>query len=141
MSTVATAQPDGLLFGPTTNGKTYLSTYDHRGRNRVKSRWANAVPPPEEYAIFERADDEQQSDTDGHYWGVRDPQGSVLGAQGERLAKFPHNAVASAPWHGFPVSPANGRRSEIPPDDLVEKLVDAGAISRTLGRKIQRRRT
>src|SRR5690242_15936835 len=127
----ATAQPDGLLFGPTASGKMYLSMYDHRGRNRRKSWWADDVDPPEEYSIFEDADDGQHADGDGHLWGLRGPDGSVLGSRGERLAKFPFNDVSAAPWHGFPVSPSSGRASEIPSDALVESLIDAGALSRT----------
>jgi hypothetical protein len=136
----ATTHPDGLLFAPTASGKTYLSSYEHRGRNRRKSCWARDLKPPEEYSIFDGADQAQQSDLAGHYWGTRDAHGSALGTQGERLAKFPFNAVPAAPWHGYPVSPVSGRASEIPPDDLVNRLIEAGAISRTLGRKVQRRR-
>ena len=137
---VAQVHPDGLLFGPTASGKTYLSMYDHRGRDPTKSRWADNLKPPEEYSIFEGSDDNGVSDSDGHFWGIRDPTGSVLGSRGERLAKFPFNAVASAPWHGYPVSPGGGRNSEIPPDELVDGLIAEGAISRTFGRKIQRRK-
>ena len=136
----ATTHPDGLLFGPTASGKTYLSIYEHRGRNRLKSCWADDLHPPEEYLIFEQADDNEHSDGDGHFWGIRGAAGAVLGTRGERLAKFPFNAVAAVPWHGFPVSPGSGRASEVPSDDLVERLIEAGALSRTFGRKIQRRR-
>jgi hypothetical protein len=136
----AASTPDGLIFGPTANGRMYLSTYEHRGRNRVKSRWADDLDPPEEYSIFDRADASDHSDSNGHFWGIRDPPGAVLGTRGERLAKFPFNAVPAVPWHGFPVSPASGRASEIPPDELVDFMIGAGAISRTLGRKLQRRK-
>jgi hypothetical protein len=114
--------------------------YDHRGRNECKSRWASDVPPPDEYRIFERADSDFHADATGHYWGVRSAAGAVLGTRGERLAKFPRNAVSAVPWHGFPVSPAKGRASECPPDDLVEFLIDTGAVSRTFGRKLQKRK-
>lgn len=136
----ATTHSDGLLFGPTASGKTYLSMYDHRGRNHEKSCWSQNVPPPAEYSIFEQADDDEYSDINGHYWGILDALGSVLGTRGERLAKFPFNAITAMPWHGYPVSPASGRASEIPPDELVENLIEAGAVSRTFGRKLQRRK-
>lgn len=84
---------DGLLFGPTGSGKMYLAMYDHRGRNWRKSCWAIDVPPPHEYAIFDGADARVQVDIAGPYWGVRDASGSTLGTRGERLAKFPRNAV------------------------------------------------
>lgn len=58
----------------------------------------------------------------------------------ERLAKFPLNEVETSPWHGFPVSPMGGRASECPEDELIDELIERGAITRTFGRKIQRRR-
>jgi len=136
----AETHPDGLLFGPTKNGKRYLATFAHRGGNPKKSRWADDVAPPTEFAIFESADDNGQSDTEGHYWGVWGSDGAVLGARGERLAKFPRNGVPAIPWHGYPVAPASGRSSEIPPDTLIEAMIESGALSRTLGRKLQRRK-
>ncbi|MEA2276412.1 MAG: hypothetical protein QOC78_1372 [Solirubrobacteraceae bacterium] len=136
----AETHPDGLLFGPTASRKSYLSIYEHRGQNRVKSCWAADLKPPEEYSIFDRADGRGDSDHAGHYWGIRNADGAVLGTRGERLAKFPFNGVPAVPWHGYPVSPLSGRRSEIPPDELVDNLIEAGTVSRTFGRKIQRRK-
>jgi hypothetical protein len=112
--------------------------FAHRGSNPRKSCWA--VDPPEEYSIFETSDAGDWADSDGHLWGFRDDVGSTLGTKGERLAKFPFTSSASTPWHGYPVSPASGRQSEIPPDTLVEELKAAGHLSRTLARKIQTRR-
>ncbi|HTA34378.1 MAG TPA: hypothetical protein VK721_13235 [Solirubrobacteraceae bacterium] len=136
----ATPHTDGLSFGPTASSKMYLAMYQHRGHDPSKSCWSPDVPPPMEYSIFERADDEQHSDPDGHYWGVRDAAGAALGTAGERLAKFPFNALETVPWHGYPVSPASGRPSETPPDSLIEGFIDAGVVSRTFGRKLQRRK-
>jgi len=136
----ATTHPDGLVYGPTASGKSYLSMYDHRGRNARKSCWATDVLPPDEYAIFDQADTNDQFDLRGHYWGVRSSEGAVLGTRGERLAKFPHNGVSVVPWHGFPVSPASGRDSEAPSDHLVETLIATGTMSRTFGRKLQKRK-
>ena len=132
------AQEAGVECGPTRSGKRYLSYYEHRGANRRKSCWAVSVE--EEFAIFAFSDDQDLQDDDGHFWGRRDEAGAVLGTKGERLAKFPFNAVETVPWHGFPVSPASGRASEVPPDDLVERMIEDGFVSRTFGRKLQRRR-
>jgi hypothetical protein len=98
------------------------------------------VPPDDEYRIFSESDRANLHDASGHYWGIRDASGKALGTCGERLAKFPVNQVPAVPWHGYPVSPASGRPSEIPPDDFVEGLVETGVITRTLGRKIQKRK-
>ena len=106
-----TTHPDGLVYGPTPSGKSYLSMWDHRGRNRCKSRWAGDVPPPDEYRIFERADSDGHADATGHYWGVRSAAGSVLGTRGERLAKFPSNAVSAVPGTAFPSRPRTAVRA------------------------------
>jgi hypothetical protein len=132
------AEEAGLAFGPTQSGKLYLSVYAHRGANHRKSCWD--VSPEDEYGIFETADADDRADTAGHYWGTRDADGTALGTRGERLAKFPHNGVPTVPWHGFPVSPASGRASECPPDDFIDALINQGKMSRTFGRKLQRRR-
>jgi hypothetical protein len=132
------AQEAGLQYGPTASGKLYLSVYAHRGANPRKSCWE--VSPEDEYGIFETADDKNRSDADGDYWGTRDADGTALGTRGERLAKFPHNGVPAVPWHGYPVSPASGRGSESPPDEFIDALIEEGAMSRTFGRKLQRRR-
>jgi hypothetical protein len=133
----SSVQEDGVLFGPTAEGKSYLSMYAHRGANRRKSQWD--IPPESEYDIFSRSDDDDWLDGDGHLWGAIDATGSPLGTRGERLAKFPHTALR-IPWHGYPVSPASGRDSEMPPDELVERLRDDGRLTRTFARKLQTRR-
>jgi hypothetical protein len=132
------AQQAGLQYGPTASGKLYLSMYSHRGGNPTKSCWA--VPPDDEYGIFETSDDNDRADGHGNYWGALDAEGTALGTKGERLAKFPFNAVLTVPWHGYPVSPASGRASEMPPDDFINDLIEDGVLSRTFGRKLQRRR-
>lgn len=137
---IASPRPAGLEFGPTSSGKTYLSLYAHRGNHPGKSCWANDLPPPEEYGIFETSDGGGHQDQSGHYWGTRDVRGTALGTRGERLAKFPNPANPSDPWHGYPVSPASGRAAEAPPDDLVEALILSGLVSKALGRKLQKRR-
>ena len=117
----------------------YLSLYAHRGGNPRKSCWADATPPPAEYGIFVRADEEGWKDGSGHYWGVRD-DGLPLGRDGERLSKFPRNNLPQVPWHGFPITPLSGEKGHAPPDAFVEGWIAAGVVSRTLGRKIQRRK-
>jgi len=134
--------PAGLLFGPNGNGKQYLSLNCHRGAGdpRYKSFWSPAIPPPVEYDVFCMADNYNWSDQHGHYWAVHDGGNTELGTRGERLAKFPYNANPRDPWHGFPVSPLERGDADAPPDDFVANWIEAGVISKTVGRRIQRRR-
>jgi hypothetical protein len=135
-----TVTSSGILFGPTGSGKTYLSAYEHRGANARKSRWANSVPPVREYGIFKESDDSDWRDDLGHYWGILDKVATVLGDAGERLSKFPANGVASVPWHGYPVSPRVRGKFDAPSFRFVEEWRARGAITRTVARKIQRRK-
>lgn len=128
-----------MEFGPTASGKTYLSMYAHRQPGNRKSTWSGSVPPVDEYGIFAAADAGGWK-ADGHYWGVRDESGSALGMGGERLAKFPRNRVPIAPWHGYPVSASTSRGASFPSDRLVERWIEQGTVTRSFGRKIQRRR-
>jgi hypothetical protein len=138
-SQTGTATPAGLQFGPTDSGKIYLSMYAHRQERRRKSTWSDLVPPADEYGIFVAADSGNWKDG-GHYWGIRDASGSVLGTGGERLSKFPRNQVRTAPWHGYPVSASAARGAGLPSDRLVKRWIEDGTVTRTVGRKIQRRR-
>jgi len=113
--------------------------YVHRQQANRKSTWLAAVSPADEYGIFFAADSAEWKDS-GHYWGIRDNYGSPLGSGGERLAKFPRNRVATAPWHGYPVSTSSSRGARCPSDRLIERWIEEGTVTRTFGRKIQRRR-
>lgn len=130
---------DGIVFGPTASGKTYLSWFAHRGAIRGKSQWLDDLKPPEEFAIFCCSESSNWNDGTGNYWGMRDERGTPLGTRGERLAKFPSNSVDAAPWHGYPVL-TSGANGGAPPDALVARWIDQGSITRTFGLKIQRRR-
>lgn len=141
MSTAAgTPVEGGILFGPNASGKSYLSWFEHRGGDRRKSQWATDVAPVEEYRIFCAADDGDWVDASGSYWGVRDAAGRSLGTRGERVSKFPRNDTSPVPWHGYPVAPSSGRPYSSPPDDLVHLWIGLGVVTRTFGRKIQRRK-
>src|SRR5262245_27703375 len=137
---LGTAGPDGIHFGPNGSGKLYLSMFAHRGAIPRKSQWLPSVSPPDEYGVFCTADEHDWCDEARNYWGLLDDQATPLGTRGERLAKFPTNAVRTAPWHGYPVSPGSGRQGDAPTDALVDVWIDAGSVTKTIGRKIQRRR-
>jgi hypothetical protein len=136
------ATQDGIEFGPTANNKLYLSLFYHRGNpgNSNKSIWTDEIKPYDEYLIFVKADDEEWFDDSGHYWGMRDGGIVVLGKHGERLCKFPHNRKQTVPWHGYPVSPLERGEDDSPPDELADKWLELGAISRVIHRRILRRK-
>jgi hypothetical protein len=130
----------GVEFGPTPSGKTYICLYDHRGANWRKSQWASYVAPTDEFQIFSNADGGNWRDNAGHYWGVLTAEAPPLGTRGEGLAKFPANSVASAPWHGFPVSPRLRGEVDAPPYAFVDDWWRQGVVTRTVARRIQRRK-
>ena len=132
---------EGIVFGPTANGKAYVSVYYHR-RNDPQGRkncWHPDVLPPAEYSLFEQADVADWSDPAGHYWGFGARGRLQLGTRGERLAKFPRTTNATDPWHGYPVSPRDDY-DDTPPDDLVNRWIDSDQIDKAVGRRIQRQK-
>jgi hypothetical protein len=132
-------RPDGIVYGPTANGKTYVSLYYHRRDDRSgrKSCWHPDVLPPAEYAIFEQSDVGGWTDAAGH-WGFGARGRLELGTRGERLAKFPRTTNSTDNWHGYPVSPRDG--DDAPSDDLVNRWIDSDQIEKAIGRRIQRQK-
>lgn len=136
------ATESGIQFGPNRNGKLYISVFIHRGNNRsnYKNKWEPSITPPIEYAIFCAADYENWRDHKGRYWAVHQGGIIILGCQGERMCKFPRTSNPGDPWHGYPVSPLLNGEDDAPPDDLVENWIEAHVVSKTFGRRVQRRK-
>lgn len=130
----------GLEYGPTHNGKTYLSIFRHRGTGsrRHKNMWATNILPDTEYSIFCSADEKDWYDASGHYWGVLNQGHTILGEQGERICKFPYTQNSTDPWHGYPTSPREGRENDTPSDVLVESWIAESVVTKEMGRKIQK---
>jgi hypothetical protein len=137
-----TVMPNGLLFGANASGKTYISLYQHRGNGsrQHKSKWSQAFGPMDEHALFCLADMSTWQDAAGRFWAVHNGGGTIIGERGEVLCKFPTNGNVNVPWHGYPVSPADERDGDCPPDDFVEAWWQSGAVSKTLARRIQKRK-
>ncbi len=140
--TSGTATSSGILFGPNNSGKMYISVYNHRGSgSRVyKNQWLSTITPAIEYTIFCDADDGNWKDYNGHYWGVHNRGITVLGDCREHLSKFPKTSNLTDHWHGYPVSPRESGDKDAPPDDFVESWISIGVVSKTFGRRIQRRK-
>lgn len=128
----------GLTYPPTPRGNRYLSTYHHRGSGSPeKNVWLEAVPPPEEYGIFWRADCGEWRGSSGSLWGLLDGGDRVLGTRGQRLCFFPAPSNRGDDWHGYPLSPADDGRNP-PPQELIEKWKIEGTITRTWARRAER---
>src|SRR5215472_13444991 len=123
-----TPMTSGILFGPSANGKNYLSVYAHRGSHWGKSQWS--IPPNHEFGIFDRADQSNWVDNVGNYWGVDGATANAIGTRGEKLSHFPCTSNAHDPWHGYPVSPLEDGDRASPPDYLVEDWISHGVVTR-----------
>jgi hypothetical protein len=130
----------GLEYGPTVNGKMYLSVHHHRGSGSVqhKNVWAIDISRDLEYEIFCSSDDNDWHDTKSNYWGVLDQGQTILGGRGERICKFPCTTNDTDFWHGYPVSPKDKGIGDTPPDLLIEKWIEQAIIKKEFGRKIQK---
>lgn len=135
--------PAGLEYGPTANGKMYLSVYKHRGSGsrRDKNMWSSDISHDTEYDIFCFADEHNLYDNSWNYWGVWEKGQAILGEKGERVSKFPSTSNQQDPWHGYPVSLVEERRRKALPRDfdlLVENWIRDEIITKEVGRKIQK---
>jgi hypothetical protein len=131
----------GIQFGPTLNGKVYISMYAHRGSRRGKSIWHVDISPAKEYELFETSDKHDWVDERGHYWSFASADGlTPTGTDEQRLAKHPSVTNSSDPWHGYPVSPKQTGDADAPPEPLVTVWVETGTITRTFARRIRDRR-
>ena len=130
----------GLQFPPTPNGKAYISLYAHRRVGvLMKSMWHPSVAPQTEYSIFCSSDAGNWRSPDGNYWGIGQGGNLELGTQGQRLCKFPKTSNQVDPWHGYPVSPSESEY-DTPPFEFVEAWISESVVSKTFGRRIQRRK-
>jgi len=125
----------GIPFGPTANGKRYISLYIHRGHRPQKSKWC--IEPQGEFDTFSSADQGNWNCPRGHYWGVLGNDAQTVGQDGERICKFPSNPNVQIPWHGYPI-PILDNGNSAPPDDLVDRWMDQGIVNRAIGNKIKR---
>ena len=128
------AREDGILYGPTKSGKTYVSLYYHRQINRLQNKCVWCISSDEEYGLFEEADDNNWQDGNGHYWGVCNQGDAPLGTQDERICKFPRTSNPQDAWHGYPVACSK----DTPSDDFINSWIESGIISKKVGRAIQR---
>ncbi len=136
MDIATIAVEGGLRYGPTTSGKMYLSMYKHRAtRNPHKSFWNTDFKPAEEYALFARCDQESWIDCTRNYWGLVNGGKQELGALGERLGYFPANGVATAPWHGYPVSTADA--DYVVPESIIDAWIKNGEITGITAKRIR----
>jgi hypothetical protein len=111
-----------------------MSLSKHRNGPREFAQWA--IPFVEEVLHFDNADDNDWSDTKGHLWSVGDPS-QPLGENSEILCKFPKPSNDPDPWHGYPVSPANGA-GEKPPPPLLKRWQKDNIIGRPMVKSILR---
>jgi hypothetical protein len=138
MTTAGVASAAGIHFGPTANGKHYLSAFMHRGSGPPdKSVWDPSISPVVEYGIFEVVDIKDWRCARGSYWGFLNGAMTTIGRAGERLCKFPHTANQSDPWHGYPISPRARETDEVPMG-VVKQWSASGVITESIVRRILR---
>ena len=140
MSIVCNAIPSGVQFPATGGCDPYLSLTKHRPTSKGPgNKWAASVLPRDEYSIFSRSFVNGWQDDSGHLWGVEQDL-VAFGSNGECLAKFPRRSNVHDPWHGYPVSATDPKRSREhrPAPSLVRCWIDADVISKPQGARIRR---
>lgn len=138
--TTTTPSQAGVRVGPTACGSFYLARDDHQHfASPQRSRWVQHCRPYDQFRILDDA--ESRSWTDGHsnLWGVSIGL-TVLGTNGERIAKFPARSNPHDDWHGYPVSALDPGRSLIhrPESTIVSQWHSDGYINEVQRARIKR---
>lgn len=119
-------------YGPTKNRRFYKPVGYHQPTARPnpnKTRWR--IPESNQYEVFRLADESGwENALDNHKYSVIDRGDFVLGATGERIAKFPSSATND--WHGYPVS---GPRLT---PELLDQWHSGGIVSDRIRRKLHK---
>jgi len=111
-------------YGPTTNGKYYISKPDHRKNSRSggqKTKWC--IDEDQEFSVFKPACEDFNSwfcRKNNCIFAVVDNGQITLGKSGEKLAKFPNVSNGTDPWHGYPVLTENEQNR--PSSDMLLQL-------------------
>lgn len=90
------------------SGHTYFFYEKHHGNGAPgASVWIHSLSEPQEFGIFNQADEFELADDRGNLYGLWIGEGGeikILGTAGQLVAKFPV-ADPGQPWHGFPLWP------------------------------------
>jgi hypothetical protein len=127
------AVADGIRYLGCPSGKTYRSLHYHRSPTGRADKSIWAVSRAAEFALFCDADSGGWHDTSG-YWGVIQG-GRPLGADGERVGRFPEKAVSADDWHGYPLRLTPATKPDVA---LADGWVRSGLIRFAVGEKIKR---
>jgi hypothetical protein len=116
------------------SGELYFIHPQHRNGSPEKSQWA--VGHLEEATIFELAPSNVTA-ADDKRWGLQmSPSGpTVIGKQGEWLARFLGPTSPPLEWHGFPASRWPGDR---PPDELLEAWSTGESITEAQAARLRK---
>lgn len=129
---------NNVPYGPTGSGKTYLSIGKHRCKRGTPSQRCWSISRPDEFAVFEWADDVNCCDGDGHLWGfhIQGDDLDVLGTECERIAKFPKPTNETDAWHGYPVH-AKDRPERRPSPRFIQELYQRDVLTKVQKKRIQ----
>jgi hypothetical protein len=123
----------------------YLFTAKHHGGVKGAAQWT--LSEPDEFAVFDGADEMELSDEQGNLYGaLRDGEESLrfLGSYQEQIAEFPC-AAEGVPWHGYPMwainqdGPSNRRNQKHrPARQVFDRMVHVGLITRTMRTRLMK---
>jgi hypothetical protein len=123
----------------------YQFTPKHHGVDRNAAQWLPEMTEEDEFGVFDTADNNELTDSDGNLYGIwraDDGELRMLGTRDELVAEFPVNQSAE-PWHGYPVYPLVGRGPQNrrgqrgrPEKEVFMKMEAAGLIDKRQRRRL-----
>ena len=139
---------------PTNRGHlTYCFTAKHRGAgSKTDARWSPELTRPEEFAVFDLADENRLVDEEGNLYGLHirqiaeDREILPLGDRGEMIARF-WAERGEAHWHGHPLWPVITKaplsrisRAYAPPKVVFDEMIQAGILTKVQADRLKKAR-
>ena len=128
MSLAKHTRNENGTYGPSIKGDYYISKPDHRRtakKKQTKTRWT--IEEGQEYSVFLEANSPKKEwlcEENNCLFSLIDDCNTILGKNGERIAKFPNDKNAEEPWHGYPVlTEESQNRPSSKLLDIIEKKV------------------
>ena len=128
------------------SGYQYQFTPKHHGADGEAAQWLPELSLPDEFGVFDLADEHDFSDPDGNLYGVlrENDELEILGTAEQLIAKFP-TAREDQHWHGYPawpikdVLPDNRRGEKMRPAKAVfDRMMTVGLLNEQQARRLRK---
>lgn len=132
-------EADGsVLVAEIGSGLVYVSIPKHCANSTAiyspspPNKWLQAIKPDAQRRIFSVSSSMTWVDSKGSYWGACIGLPQLGLGKSQRYAKFPATRNAGEPFHGYPVSTTDHKRSvdHKPPPEVLASWTSTGVLQK-----------